>query len=135
MTDGSRERRIEAVAAADVGGDRGYPGADAVVVDGRRSTPDVAPRECIVAGLQVVVVSTSEHEDIRVLVDEATDDAAADRLVRAVELDAAMDACFESARGGTAPGKLSTRVEELTAELGPDAVRVAAAGLLPRATS
>lgn len=135
MPDGSRDTPIETVTVAGVGDDHGYPDADAVVVDGRGSTPDMAPRECIVADLQVVVVSSAEHDDISVLVDEATDAAAADRLVGAVELDAAMDACFESASRGTSPGKLSARVEELTAELGSDAVRVAAAGLLPRATT
>lgn len=117
------------------GHDYGFPGADAVVVDGRRASPDVGPRECIVAGLRVVVVSTSDRDDVQVLVDGGVPSRDERRLVRTVELDAAMDACYARARSGSPAAALRARVGELTAELGPDAVRVAADGLLPRASS
>jgi hypothetical protein len=116
------------------GDDYGFPGADAVVVDGRRTSPAVGPRECIVAGLRVVV-STTDHDDVQVLIDGAVPPREERRLVRTVELDVAMDACYARARAGSPAAALTARVGELTAELGPDAVRVAADGLLPRATA
>lgn len=133
MTDDGTGREVRTRTVEQAGDVHGFPGADAVVVDGRRASPAVGPRECIVAGLRVVVVSTADHDEIQVLVDESVPSRDERRLVRTVELDVAMDACYARARAGSPDAALRARVGELTAELGPDAVRVAADGLLPRA--